>query len=55
MWHPKICPDGHPIGYGECCPAKAPNASYRDYIPLSELKEGEQGTIKIISLTRKYR
>ncbi|MCD4810700.1 MAG: ferrous iron transport protein A, partial [Methanosarcinales archaeon] len=30
-------------------------ASYRDYIPLSELKEGEQGTIKIISLTREIK
>ena len=55
MGHPEICPDGNPIGHGECCPAEAPNASYRDYIPLSELKEGEQGTIKIISLTREIK
>ena len=51
MGHPDICPDGNPIGHGECCPIEQPSASYRDYIPLSELKEGENGTIKVISLT----
>ncbi|MCL7412222.1 MAG: metal-dependent transcriptional regulator [ANME-2 cluster archaeon] len=51
MGHPDICPDGNPIGQGECCPTGPPGASYRDYVPLSELKEGEQGTIKVISLT----
>jgi DtxR family Mn-dependent transcriptional regulator len=55
MGHPDICPDGNPIGHGECCPAEPPGASYRDYIPLSELKEGERGTIKVISLTREIK
>jgi DtxR family Mn-dependent transcriptional regulator len=52
MGHPEICPDGNPIGQGECCTGETPHASYRDYIPLSELKEGDNGIIKIISLTR---
>jgi len=55
MGHPEICSDGNPIGHGECCPTEASNALYRDYIPLSELKEGEQGTIKIISLIREIK
>ncbi len=55
MGHPEVCPDGNPIGQGECCPTEPPGASYRDYIPLSELKEGERGTIKVISLTREIK
>lgn len=54
MGHPDICPDGNPIGQGECCPAE-PSRNYRDYIPLSELKEGESGTVKVISLTREIK
>lgn len=52
MGHPEVCPDGNPIGHGECCPVEAAHATYRDYTPLSELKEGEKGTVKVISLTR---
>jgi len=55
MGHPDICPDGNPIGHGECCPVEPQGVSYRDYIPLSELKEGERGTIKVISLTREIK
>ncbi len=55
MGHPDICPDGNPIGHGECCPTEPQGASYRDYIPLSELNEGERGTIKVISLTREIK
>jgi DtxR family transcriptional regulator, Mn-dependent transcriptional regulator len=54
MGHPDICPDGNPIGQGECCPTK-PSLTYRDYIPLSELKEGESGTVKVVSLTREVK
>jgi len=52
MGHPEIYPDGNPIGQGKCCLGETSQASYRDYIPLSELKEGDNGIIKVISLTR---
>lgn len=52
MGHPELCPDGNPIGQGKCCIGETPLVSYRDYIPLSELKEGDNGIIKVISLTR---
>ncbi|NIA03277.1 MAG: winged helix-turn-helix transcriptional regulator [Nitrospirae bacterium] len=54
MGHPNICPDGNPIDHGECCPSE-PSQTYRDYIPLSELKEGEGGTVKVVSLTREVK
>ena len=52
MGHPDICPDGNPIGQGKCCTRKTSPTSYRDYIPLSELKEGDDAIIKVIPLTR---
>ena len=55
MGHPEICPDGNPIGQGKCCTGETSQASYRDYIPLSELKEGDNGIIKLISLTREIK
>lgn len=55
MGHPNICPDGNPIGQGECCPADRKNVTYRDYTPLSELKEGDSAVVKVISLTREIK
>ena len=52
MGHPEICPDGNPIGQGKCCLGETSPISYRDYIPLSELKEGDNGIIKVILLTQ---
>jgi DtxR family Mn-dependent transcriptional regulator len=55
MGHPSICPDGNPIGKRECCPTEPVQANYRDYVPLSELKEGDNGIVKVISLTREIK
>ena len=55
MGHPGTCPDGNPIGPRTCCPSDSSRPKYRDYIPLSELEEGESGIVKIISLTREIK
>ena len=52
LGHPEICPDGNLISQGKCCSGETSQTSYRDYVPLSELKEGDNGIIKVISLTR---
>lgn len=51
LGHPRYCPDDHPITRGECCEkAEAPQ-------PLLSLNEGEEGTIRVVTLdnnTRDY-
>jgi DtxR family Mn-dependent transcriptional regulator len=42
LGHPRFCPDDHPISKGECCEKSV------ESMPLTELKEGESGTIKIV-------
>lgn len=42
LGHPKFCPDDHPITAGECCEKS------EESMPLTRLKEGESGTIKIV-------
>ncbi len=42
LGHPRFCPDDHPITMGECCEKS------EESMPLTELKEGDSGTIKIV-------
>jgi DtxR family transcriptional regulator, Mn-dependent transcriptional regulator len=42
LGHPRFCPDDHPITAGECCEKS------EESMPLTELKEGESGMIKIV-------
>jgi DtxR family Mn-dependent transcriptional regulator len=42
LGHPRFCPDDHPITAGECCDKS------EESMPLTELKEGESATIKIV-------
>jgi DtxR family Mn-dependent transcriptional regulator len=42
LGHPRFCPDDHPITAGECCEKS------EESMPLTELKEGESATIKIV-------
>ncbi len=42
LGHPRFCPDDHPITKGACCEKS------EESMPLTELNEGESGTIKIV-------
>lgn len=44
LGHPRFCPHGRPIPPGPCCREKR-DASIRIVAPVSELEEGERGTI----------
>ena len=46
LGHPRFCPDDHPITRGECCEKSVPS------MPLTELKEGDEGIIKVICVER---
>lgn len=46
MGHPDICPDGNPIGQGECC------ATVEEQYPvLSEMQEGSSGTVAMMKVS----
>jgi len=47
LGHPRFCPHGLPIPPGPCCLEKR-STSARLVAPLSELKEGESGTVAYI-------
>jgi DtxR family transcriptional regulator, Mn-dependent transcriptional regulator len=49
LGHPKFCPDDHLITPGECCEKS------EESMPLTELGEGESGTIKIVCADRNTR
>lgn len=49
LGHPRFCPDVHPITKGECCEKS------EESIPLTELKEGESATIKIVCADKSTR
>jgi len=46
LGHPRFCPDDHPITKGECC--EDGDVS----VPLTELKEGDSGVIKIVCVEK---
>jgi DtxR family Mn-dependent transcriptional regulator len=46
LGHPRFCPDDNPITAGECCEKS------EESMPLTELKEGESGTIKVVCADR---
>ena len=49
LGHPRFCPDDHPITKGECCEKSVPS------MPLTELKEGDEGVIKIVCVDKNTR
>jgi DtxR family Mn-dependent transcriptional regulator len=49
LGHPRFCPDNHPITMGECC------EKTEESMPLTGLKEGESGTIKIVCTDKSTR
>ncbi len=49
LGHPKFCPDDHPITSGDCC------GKSEESMPLTELKEGECATIKIVCADHRTR
>jgi DtxR family transcriptional regulator, Mn-dependent transcriptional regulator len=54
LGHPSFCPHGLPIPPGPCCLEKR-STSARLVAPLSELKEGESGTIAYIHTKERER
>jgi DtxR family Mn-dependent transcriptional regulator len=54
LGHPRFCPHGLPIPPGPCCLEKR-STSVRLVAPLSELKEGESGTIAYIHTKERER
>ena len=45
MGHPDVCPDGNPIGQGECC-----TTVEEQYPVLSEMQEGSSGTVAMMKV-----
>lgn len=46
LGHPRFCPDNHPIPMGVCCEKS------EESVPLTKLKEGEGGIIKIVCVDK---
>lgn len=49
LGHPRFCPDDHPITRGPCCDRQ------ETCMPLLDLKEGEEGVIRVVTLDNNMR